>query len=88
MKFFSRSKAPPRPVCQYSETEAHKYFVAKNTELYLRYGCSSKSEMMCVIKERMYYICMVHQKRLIQWYQETNPRLDLKCNSVWDLHRE
>lgn len=88
MKFFHRMKPPSRSICQYSETEIHKYFVSKGSELYLSYGCNTKSEMVCLLKEKMYYLCMIHYKRLIQWQQETSPDLDLKCNSVWDLHNE
>ncbi len=78
MKFFHKIKPTPRPICQYSETEIHKYFVSKGTELYLSYGCSLKSEIVCMIKEKMCYLCMIHYKRLIQWQQETSPDLDLK----------
>jgi hypothetical protein len=90
MKFFHKHKIKPtpRPICQYSETEIHEYFVSKGTELYLSYGCSLKSEIVCMIKEKMCYLCMIHYKRLIQWQQETSPDLDLKCNSVFDLHQE
>ena len=88
MKLFHKVKRPSRPICQYSETEIHKYFVSNGTELYLSYGCSSKSDMICLLKERMCYLCNIHYKRLIQWQQETCPDLDLKCNSVWDLHQE
>ena len=85
MKFLHKMKPPSRPICQYSETEIHKYFVSNDAELYLGYECSSKSEMVCMIKEKMCYLCIIHYKRLIQWQQETSPDLDLKCNSVWDL---
>jgi hypothetical protein len=44
--------------------------------------------MICLLKEKMCYLCNIHYKRLIQWQQETSPDLDLKCNSVWDLHQE
>ena len=88
MKLFHKVKRPSRPICQYSETEIHKYFVSNGTELYLSYGCSSKSDMICLLKEKMCYLCNIHYKRLIQWQQETSPDLDLKCNSVWDLQQE
>ena len=48
MKFFHRVKPPSRPICQYSKTEIHKYFVSNGAELYLSYGCNSKSEMVSV----------------------------------------
>jgi hypothetical protein len=52
MKFFHKMKPPSRPICQYSETEIHKYFVSNGAELYLGHECSSKSEMVCMIKKR------------------------------------
>jgi hypothetical protein len=64
MKFFHKVKPSSRPTCQYSETE---YFVSNGTELHLRYGCSSKFEMVYLLKEKIYCLCIIHYKRLIQW---------------------
>jgi hypothetical protein len=83
-----RKKRSPRPVCQYSVTEAHKYFVSHGTELYLKYGCGTPSEMICWAKDAMCYVCLNHRYRIDEWQQETYPHLDIKWNSVWDLHNE
>jgi hypothetical protein len=94
MKPFFRKKLFPRPLCQYSETEAHRYFVSRGIELDSKYGCGTKSEMNCRVRETMcygvretmYYVCLNHRYRMVEWQQETNPNLDIKWNSVWDLH--
>ena len=88
MKLGLRKKHSRRPVCQYSQTEAHKYFVSRDTELYLIYGCGIPSEMVCRTRDYMCYVCLNHRNRINQWQQETYPRLDIKWNSVWDLHNE
>jgi hypothetical protein len=75
-------KRSRRPVCQYSETEAH------GTELYLKYGCGIPSEMIYWAKDSMCYVCLNHRYRIDRWQQETYPHLDIKWNSVWDLHNE
>jgi hypothetical protein len=84
----------PRPrirtsrICSYAETEAHIYFVSRNTELFLRYGCSLNGVFVCFIEEIMYPLCDHHHSRVIQWHRETNPARDLKCHSVWDFKSE
>jgi hypothetical protein len=72
-------------LCSYAETEAHRYFVSRNTELFLRYGCSLNGVFVCSIGEKMYPLCDHHHLRVIQWHQETNPNRDLKCQSIWDF---
>jgi hypothetical protein len=88
LKSTYRKKLLPRPVCQYSETEAHRYFVSRGIELDSKYGCGTKSEMNCRVRETMYYVCLNHRHRMVEWQEETNPNLDIKWNSVWDLHCE
>jgi hypothetical protein len=79
---------PSSRVCSYAETEAHKYFVAKNTELFLRYGCNLDGLVVCLIGEKMHPLCYHHHQSVKQWHQETNPDRDLKCHSVWDFNWE
>jgi len=89
MKFFSRKKpTAPRPICQYSEIEAHKYFVSKETELYLKYGCNLNGLVVCFIRENMFPLCYHHHQRVIQWHQETNPDTNMECRSIWDINWE
>jgi hypothetical protein len=104
MKSIFRKKLFPRPVCQYSETEAHRYFVSRGIELDSKYGCGTRSEMNCLVRETMYYgvretmyygvretmyyVCLNHRYRMVEWQQQTNPNLGIKWNSVWDLHNE
>jgi hypothetical protein len=90
MKFFSKKKKPtaPRPICQYAETEAHKYFVSKETELYLKYGCNLNGLVVCFIRENMFPLCYHHHHRVIQWHQETNPDTNMECRSIWDINWE
>ena len=84
----------PRPrirsgrTCSYAETEAHRYFVAQNTELFLKYGCNINGVVICFIGEKKYFLCDHHHHRVIQWHQERNPDRDLKCQSVWDFKSE
>jgi hypothetical protein len=75
-------------MCQYSETEAHKFFVSHGIELYMKYGCGTPSEMICHWRNYMYYLCMNHRRRMDQWHKENDPRVDIKWNSAWDLHNE
>ena len=75
-------------ICSYAKTEAHSYFVSKNTELFLKYGCNLNGVFICFIEEKMYFLCDSHHLRVIQWHRETNPNRDLKCHSVWDLKSE
>jgi hypothetical protein len=89
MKFFSKKKPPaPRPLCQYSETEGHKYFVSKQTELYLKYGCNLNGLVVCFIGEKMFPLCYHHHQRVIQWHEETEPNRKMECRSVWDINWE
>ena len=88
MKLGFRKNRSRRPVCQYSETEAHRYFVSHGTELYLKYGCGTPSEMICRAGDTMCYACLNHRYRIGRWQQETYPHLDIKWNSVWDLYNE
>ncbi len=88
LKSTYRKKLLPRPVCQYSETEAHRYFVSRGIELDSKYGCGTKSEMNCLVRETKYYVCLNHRHRMVEWQLETNPNLNIKWNSVWDLHTE
>jgi uncharacterized protein (TIGR02271 family) len=73
------------PACSYSETSAHKYFVSKETELYLKYGCSLNGLIVCFIGENMFPLCYHHHQRVIQWHQETDPDTRMECRSVWDI---
>ena len=75
-------------ICSYAETDAHSYFVSKNTELFLKYGCHLNGVAICFIGQKRYFLCDHHHPRVIQWYQETNPKRDLKCYSVWDFKSE
>jgi uncharacterized protein (TIGR02271 family) len=76
------------PACSYSETSAHKYFVSKETELYLKYGCNLKGLVVCFIGENMFPLCYHHHQRVIQWHQETDPDTHMECRSVWDIKQE
>jgi uncharacterized protein (TIGR02271 family) len=73
------------PACFYSETSAHKYFVSKETELYLKYRCSLNGLVVCFIGENMYPLCEHHHQRVIQWHQEIDPDTRMECRSVWDI---
>jgi hypothetical protein len=86
--FNIRKKHSPRPYCQYSDTEAHRYYVSRGTELFLKYGCGTMSEMVCRARDYMCYVCLNHHYRIDQWQQETYLSLKVKWNSVWDLHNE
>ena len=78
----------PSRICSYAETEAHKYFVAKKRELYLKFGCNLNGLFVCLIGVSMHSLCYHHHQRVKQWHQETNPDRDLKCYSVWDFKWE
>ena len=86
--FRPQPRIHPSRICSYAETEAHRYFVSRNSELFLRYGCNLNGVVICFIEENMYFLCDHHHKRVIQWHHETNPDRDLKCHSVWDLKSE
>ena len=86
--FLPQPRIRPSRICSYAETEAHRYFVSRNTELFLRYGCSLNGVFICFIGEKMCFLCDHHHLRVTQWHQETNPDTDLKCHSVWDLKSE
>ena len=80
MKPIFRKKLFPRPVCQYSETEAHRYFVSRGIELDSKYGCGTKSEMNCLVREtmdygvrEMYYVCLNHRYRMVEWSRKLIP---------------
>lgn len=81
MKPFFRKKLFPRPLCQYSETEAHRYFVSRGIELDSKYGCGTKSEMNCRVRETMYYgvretmyyVCLNHRYRMVEWSRRLIP---------------
>ena len=88
MKFNFRKKRSRRPYCQYSETEAHQSFVSRGIELYLKYGCGTPSEMIYHRRNTMYYLWLNHRHRIDQWHHETDPHVDIKWSSVWDLHTE
>jgi|Tabmets5t2r1_1033131.scaffolds.fasta_scaffold236069_1 hypothetical protein len=81
-------RSPTNLICLYAETEAHKYFVSKNTEYYLKYGCNLDGLVLCFIGEDTYPLCYHHHQRVIQWHQETNTNVHLSCNSVWDIKWE
>src|SRR5215216_819275 len=66
-------------ICSYAETEAYRYFVSENTELFLKYGCNLNGAVICFIGEEMYFLCDHHHLRVIQWHRETSPDRDLKC---------
>src|SRR5215212_5442976 len=87
MRLFSKKRPVSIPTCSYSETSAHKYFVSKETELYLKYGCSLNGLVVCFIGEDMFPLCDHHHQRVIQWHQETDPDTHIECRSVWDIMR-
>jgi hypothetical protein len=47
-------RSPTDLICLYAETEALKYFVSKNTEYYLKYGCNLDGLVLCFIGEDTY----------------------------------
>jgi hypothetical protein len=68
--------------------EAHKYFVSKGTELYLKYGCNLNGLVVCFIDEKMFPLCYQHHQAVIQWHEETEPNEKMECRSVWDFKWE
>lgn len=76
------------PTCRYSETEAHKYFVSKGTELYLKYGCNLNGLIVCFIGEKMFPLCYQHHQAVIQWHGEKEANRKMECRSVWDFKWE
>lgn len=68
--------------------EAHKYFVSKGTELYLKYGCNLNGLVVCFIGGKMFPLCYQHRQAVIQWYKETEPNGKMECRSVWDFNWE
>jgi hypothetical protein len=53
-KWFCSMRSPTDLICLYAETEALKYFVSKNTEYYLKYGCNLDGLVLCFIGEDTY----------------------------------
>lgn len=88
MKFFSKKKKllARMPTCRYSETEAHKYFVSKGTELDLKYGCNLNGLVVCFIGEKMFPLCYQHHQAVIQWHGEKEANRKMECRSVWDFN--
>ena len=53
------------PACSYSDTSAHKYFVSRENELYLKYGCNLNGLVVRLIGEDMFPLCERHHLGVI-----------------------